>query len=327
MRKIVHLLLVGLLSVSVIACANQNEAGSGSPNAANQGEKKKTLKIGVSLMTLQYPFFQDIRKGIEMQALASDVEIVNVNDAGLNLQTQVSALENFVAQGVDAIILNAVDPKGISQGLQAAEERNIPVITIDMKPSSGTFATYIGSDNSLGGELAGKAAIDYLSQFSGTKEVVIMSNPLSSSSKERVDGFKKAVSTVADINIVQEFGGATREDFMRGMEDILTAHPNVKLVYAYSGQGGLGSYDAIKAANKSDSVAVIGFDATAEEQELVYNGVNYIGSVIQFPEKLGNIAVQSAVDIVNGEQVPSDIPVEVGLFTKDGIKKAQDFDN
>lgn len=321
MRKIVGIASILVLALMVSACGSNKPGNSGQGDTGN-----KTLKIGVSMMTLQYPFFQDIRKGIELQADTSGVKIVNINDANLNLQTQVSAVETFVAQGVDAIILNAVDPKGITQALQAAEERNIPVITIDMKPASGTFAAYIGSDNSLGGELAGKAAMEYLSQFDGTKEIAIMSNPLSSSSFERVDGFKKAIAENSDITIVQEFGAATREEFMGGMEDILTAHPNIKLVFAYSGQGGLGSYDAIKAANKSEQVAVIGFDATEEEQKLIDASTNYIGSVIQFPDKLGSIAVETALDAINGEDVPSDIPVEVGFVTKDGIKKLEDFD-
>lgn len=319
MRKILNISLVLVLVVVMVACSKKDE---GTGNGA--GNEKK-IKIGVSMMTLQYPFFQDIRKGIEQEAKKQGVEIVSVNDASLNLQTQIAAIENFVAQGVDAIILNAVDPDGISVALNAAEERNIPVITVDMRPNSGAFATFIGSDNVLGGELAGKYALDFLSKQSGAKEVALLTNPLSTPAIERMDGFKKAIADNEEIKIVQEFGGASREDFMAAVEDILIAFPDVKLIYAYSAQGGLGAYDAIKAANKADSVSVIGFDATDEEQELIDEAGNYLGSVIQFPDQLGITSLQQAVEAASGKEIPSDIPVDVGLYTKDGIKRLSDF--
>ena len=114
--------------------------GDAEAQETSGGDKKV---IGVSLMTLQYEFFQDVKAGIE-EAAGDEDEIV-FNDPALDMQKQIDAVENFCSQGVDAIILNAVDGSGIVPALETAEEKGIPVITVDMKPESGTFETYIGS--------------------------------------------------------------------------------------------------------------------------------------------------------------------------------------
>ena len=77
----------------------------------------------------------------------------------MDLQAQIDAIENFCAQKVDAIILTCVDGEGIIPALDTCEEADIPVITVDYKPSGGKYETYIGSDNFLGGQLAAKWAL------------------------------------------------------------------------------------------------------------------------------------------------------------------------
>ena len=127
--------------------AAEESAGGGEAAEGTAGGEKKV--IGVSLMTLEYEFFQDVKAGIE-EAAGDEYEIV-FNDPALDMQKQIDAVENFCSQGVDAIILNAVDGSGIVPALETAEEKGIPVITVDMKPEGGKFETYIGSDNFLGG--------------------------------------------------------------------------------------------------------------------------------------------------------------------------------
>lgn len=128
------------------------EAGSQAAQAAESaaGDEGGEKVIGVSIMNLQAEFFQDLRAGIEENL--PEGYSVDFNDANNDLNKQLSAVENFCANKVDAIILNAVDAEGIVTALDTAEEAGIPVICVDMKPTSGSYVTYIGSDNYLGGD-------------------------------------------------------------------------------------------------------------------------------------------------------------------------------
>ena len=278
--------------------------------------------IGVSLMTLQYEFFQDMKAGIEAAA-GDDYKIV-FNDPALDLQTQIDAVENFCAQNVDAIILNAVDAAGIVTALETAEEKGIPVITVDMKPSAGTYVTYIGSDNFLGGELAARWTAN---KFKGeSPNIVLLTNPLSSAAVERIDGFKETIAEIMpDAKIIAEQGADTREAFMSTMEDLLTANPEIDLVFAYSAQVGLGAYDAIQAAGRDGAISIIGFDASEEEQTAIAEKGCYQGSIIQFPDKLGQTCVESVTRVLNGETLDKEIGVEVGVYTADGILYLKDL--
>jgi ribose transport system substrate-binding protein len=280
--------------------------------------------IGVSLMTLQYPFFQDIKTGIEKTA--GDRYEIKFHDAALNIQSQIDAVENFAAQNVDAIILNAVDADGIVTALEAAEKKKIPVITVDMKPAGGSFATYIGSNNYLGGQLAALFASGNILKNNPNPKVVLLSNPLSSASVERINGFKtKLAEKIPGMQVAAEKGADTREAFMSAMEDILISNKEIDVVFAYSAQGGLGAYDAVQSAGRDGEIAVIGFDATNEEQAEIAKGSAYKGSVIQFPEKLGITCVESVDRALAGQSLPPDIPVEVGVFAINKVFTASEL--
>lgn len=330
MRKIAAIVMSAVMVMTALSGCNKpaengTEAGiEGMEQSSHTNAENGKKVIGVSLMTLQYEFFQDMKAGIEAAA-GNDYKII-FNDPVLDLQAQIDAVENFCAQGVDAIILNAVDAAGIVTALETAEEKGIPVITVDMKPSDGKYETYIGSDNFLGGELAARWAVK---KFEGKKDnpkIVLLTNPLSSSAIERIDGFKKTIAEeLPKAQIIAEQGADTREAFMSTMEDLLTANPEIDLVFAYSAQGGLGANDAVQAAHRNDTISIIGFDASEEEQAAIAEKGSYQGSIIQFPDKLGETCVESVTKVLNGEILDPVIGVEVGVYTVDGIIYLKDL--
>ncbi|MBU3875582.1 substrate-binding domain-containing protein [Faecalicatena sp. AGMB00832] len=319
-KKLTAVLFCFIMVVSLIGCS------MGSDEKATSEKKKDGNKkvIGVSLMTLQYEFFQDIKAGIEEEA-GDDYEIV-FNDPNMDLQAQIDAIENFCAQKVDAIILTCVDGDGIIPALDTCEEANIPVITVDYKPSGGKYETYIGSDNFLGGQLAAKWAIENVLADNENPNIVFLSNPMSIAAVERINGFKDILEKERPgAKVVAEQGGDSRESFMSIMEDVLLANDRIDLVFSYGAQGGLGSYDAIQAAGREDEVSVIGFDASDEEQAAIAEGGCYKGSIMQFPKKLAEACVDSVTKTLNGEKIEKDIAVEVGVYTADGVVYADDL--
>ncbi|MBS4991980.1 MAG: substrate-binding domain-containing protein [Haemophilus parainfluenzae] len=110
MKKLLAVLLIATMAFVMTGCSTEEGGGD------DKGGDKKV--IGVSLMTLQYEFFQDIKAGIE-KAAGDDYEIV-FNDPNMDLQAQIDAIENFCAQKVDAIILTCVDGEGIIPALESS---------------------------------------------------------------------------------------------------------------------------------------------------------------------------------------------------------------
>lgn len=279
--------------------------------------------IGVTEMNLQAEFFQDLKAGIE-ENLPEGYSI-DFQDANNDLNSQISAVENFCASGVDAIILNAVDCDGIVSALDTAEEKGIPVITVDMKPSSGVYVTYIGSDNYQGGELAAKWSAENILAGIDAPKVALLTNSNSSAATLRLQGFKDTIAEVCPAaEIVAEETGNTREEFMTTVENILTANPELNMIFSYSAAGGLGAYDAIEGAGKEDQVSVVGFDASQEEQDAIAKNGCYKASIIQFPKDLGKTCVDAVVATLAGESVEKEIGVPVGVYTANGVFYEED---
>ena len=327
MKKIKRFLAAMLVCMMMAALAGCSMEGVGDGSSTDEGADDSDGKkvIGVSLMTMQYEFFQDLKAGIE-EAAGGDYEIV-FNDPNMDMQAQIDAIENFCAQKVDAIILTCVDGDGIIPALDTCEEAGIPVVTVDYQPSGGTYETYIGSDNFLGGQLAAKWAMQHILQDVEDPHMVFLYNPMSIASVQRIDGFKDILEKERpDAEIVAEQGGDSREAFMGIMEDVLMANDRVDMVFSYSADGGLGSYDAIQALGREGEVSVMGFDASAEEQSVINEGGCYRGSIIQFPDKLGAACVDSVTKVLNGEELEKEIAVEVGVYTADGIVYAADLE-
>ena len=155
-------------------------------------------------------------------------------------------------------------------------------------------------------------------------DVVLLIPPAGTSAKDRAEGFEEEICKVFPNAHTETFGKSSdRQDFMSTMEDVLSSHSSLDLVFGYSAQAGMGAYDAIVSA-KNNHTKVIGFDATDEEKGAIDKSEDspYLATVMQYPEKMGEIAVQTIRDyVIPGKQLPEDqkyINAGVGLYTYGG---------
>jgi ribose transport system substrate-binding protein len=101
----------------------------------------------------------------------------------------------------------------------------------------------------------------------------------------------------------------------------LQAHPNVTALFACNDLMALGAVEAIAAVKKTGKIVVVGFDALADAQEAIRKN-SMAASVIQHPKEMGRIAVESAYKVLKGESIPENIPVSIGLVTKETLVSA-----
>lgn len=138
-----------------------NNTSTENKTESNETADKKTdgnMKIGVSLSTLNNPFFVSIREGIE-EGAGDDAETV-ISDAQNDSSTQSNQVEDLITQGVDLIIINPVDSTAIASSVEKANEANIPVICVDRGTDSGEIVSFIASNNVEGGKLAGEYILE-----------------------------------------------------------------------------------------------------------------------------------------------------------------------
>ncbi|MFF4402240.1 substrate-binding domain-containing protein [Streptomyces sp. NPDC001480] len=272
-------------------------------------------KMGLSLSTLNNPFFVQIRAGAQAEAKKLGVDLT-VTDAQNDASQQANQLQNFTSSDLGAIIVNPVDSDAASNSVKAADQAKIPVIAVDRGVNKASVDALVASDNVAGGELAGRTIGEKLG---GKGKIVILQGQAgTSAARERAEGFAKGLKAFPGIQVVaQQPADFDRTKGLDVMSNLLQAHPDVQGVIAANDEMALGAVKAL-GAKAGKSVQVVGFDGTPDGLTAVKNGTLY-ASVAQQPSQLGKIAVDNALRAVQGKKVAATVKVPVKVVTKENV--------
>lgn len=310
MKKIIKRLSFLLLAVFVLAaCSIEGEDKGKTEEKSTETSvetKEGGYKIGVSLSTLNNPFFVSIREGIEEKAKEEGAEVV-ISDAQNDSSVQSNQIEDLITQKVDLIIINPVDSTAISSSVQKANEANIPVICVDRGSEDGEVLSLVASNNVEGGKMAGEFILEKVGE---NAEVIQLEGiPGASSTRERGQGFEEA--TKDKINLVaSQPANFDRAEGLTVMENLLQAQPDVKAVFCQNDEMALGASEAIKASGKD--IVIVGFDGNDDAVEAVKNG-DLAATVAQQPKEMGKLAMENAINHLKGETIEEQIdsPLEL----------------
>lgn len=264
--------------------------------------------IGLSISTMNNPFFVSLSEGAKAEAEAQGKDLVVV-DAGDDSAKQASDIEDLISKNVSVLIVNPVDSDAVAPAVKDAVAKGIKVISVDRVVNGVDVDCQIASDNVEGA----KMATEYLTEVigEGSKVAELQGVIGASATIDRGEGFHTVADEKLDVVASQsaEFNRATG---MTVMENILQANSSIKGVFAHNDEMALGAVEAI--AGKD--IKVVGFDATDDAVAAVKSG-KMLATVAQQPDEMGKTALDVAIDIINGETVEQNIPVEVKLVTKD----------
>lgn len=302
-------LFMTLMMVLLAGCSTEAPGSSDKSEKETGAKQDDTVKIGLSVSTLNNPFFVSLKQGAEDEAKAQGAEIVTV-DAQNDSAKQVSDIEDLIQQGVDILLVNPTDSAAVAVAIESANNAKIPVITVDRSAEGGEVVAHIASDNVAGGEMAGEYILEKLGNKG--KIVELEGIPGSSAARERGEGFHKAVDGVADVEVVaKQAADFDRAKGLSVMENILQGNKDIQAVFAHNDEMALGALEALQAAGLND-VIVVGFDATDDAVKAVESG-NMAATVAQKPAIIGQQGVTTALKVAGGETVDEFIPVELEL--------------
>ncbi|CCU84374.1 MAG: D-ribose ABC transporter substrate-binding protein [Mesotoga sp.] len=269
-----------------------------------------TYRIGLSLSTLNNPFFVTLRDGALQAAAGLGVEVI-VADGRDNPAKQLGDIEDFVQQKLDLIVINPTDSDAIVTAVEEANKAGLPVITVDRGANGGMVIAHIASDNVAGGMMAG----EYVAMLLDGKGNVVELEGIvgTSAARDRGEGFGAAISKYPDIKIVaKQVANFNRAEGLVVMENILQANPNIDAVFAHNDEMALGAIEAIKAAGLLDKIKVVGFDAVDDAVAAV-NAGEMAATVAQQPFVMGQLAVVKAFEYLTTGTIY--IPVDLQLVT------------
>ncbi len=294
--------------------------------ACNRGTATGTAAgrpvVALVLKTLNHPFFVDMRRGAQDAADRLGVQLqVQAAEREVDVDKQMQIIENLLQTGIKVLCVTPSGSREVVSALVKARDAKVPIVVVDTRLDAKAAAdanlqweTFIGSDNYAGGRLAGQHAVTI---SGGAARVAILEGiPGHETGDSRVRGFRDAIKDTPGLAIVaSQTANFERDQGFTVFQNMLQAHPDIDLLFAASDLMALGAIEAIAAAGRTGKVRVIGFDALDDAKKAIAAGT-MDASVAQFPYEMGKASVETAVKILNGEQLPPEIMVKLEMVTK-----------
>lgn len=318
-----HTMLALIACVLGLLTACDKPASTSTPQTP---ESKSKGTIGVSLITLDNPFFKVIGDNITAEGKKHGYETV-VLSCDQDPAIQGNQVKDFIVKKVRAIVLSPRVSKAIIPVIQEANAAGIPVFTVDIPCNEPgvKIVTQVATDNFAGGKEAGKAMIEALGEAGG--KIGILSVKGSEACELRVKGFREVIDahnagSKSKIDIVSELpcGGGAKDAGFKSMEDMLQAHSDLRGLFAINDPAALGARAALEKAGKAEQVVIVGFDGQPEGKQAIKEGKIY-ADPIQFPALMGVKIVDSIVRHSKGETLPPQMLIPTSLYRKaDALK-------
>jgi len=289
---------------------------------APQAMAQENVKIGF-ITKFPVPFFATMEDAAKAYAADNPgVEITfGQGQSATDIEGQIALIESMVAQGVNGIALTPVDPT-VASTLDRAIANGVKVVLMDNSiPDWDGLTALATTDNYAAGKIAGEYLATRLED--GDTLGILEGVPGVPALDDRVNGMLEGLAGV-EVEIVGRIGtNCTEELGISGAEDLLTANPDLKAIYAACGPPAAGAARAIQNAGiAADDIVLVGFDFCCGEAEALADGIED-ATVAQFPSKMAELGVDALVKSLRGEQVDSLIDSGAALVTRDNMAEFQ----
>ncbi len=291
--------------------------------SANVAAAKDLKSIGISLGSLGNPFFIALSKGAEFEAKKTNPN-VKITTVGYDydLGKQNTQIDNFIAAGVDLILLNPGDPNAIAPAIKRAQAAGIIVVAVDTA-AKGANAT-VETNNTQ----AGTIACDYLiDKMGGKGDMIILNGPQVSSVIERVNGCKAEIAKHPTIKLLSSDQDAkgSRDGGLAVMQSLLTRFTTVDGVFAINDPTAIGGELAARQMQRSNfPITAVDGAPDAEAALKDPNAKQFVATASQDPFLMARLAVQEGVGLLNGKKPEKDpLLMDSKLVTRENVKDYQ----
>lgn len=333
MKKILALIMAAIMMLSLVACGSKAPAADApaadapaadAPAAdapAADAEDDKQISIGLTFLNLDNPFFVAFKAAAEEACAEAGVNLVFSDSKGTS-EGQIKAMEDFIAMGVDAIIITPQDGEAVLPQIQEARSKGIYVVCHTIMPAE--YDAYVGADEYDMGFCLGEAAGKWIKENLGDQEVVqaaTLNYDIAPTVIPRKEGIIAGVLSVADNVefVATETAGETAAG-MAAAETFLATYPDLQVLLGINDGGALGAYEAFMDAGKTgDDILIGGIDATSEGLAKVAEGGIYRITVDQDPANMARICVQNCLDLLAGKEIVKEYYAELVPVTAENI--------
>jgi len=313
-------LLAGAVVAVLPACSSSNSPAAGSTSGGGG-----TGPVGITLLSLQFPFLVTLSDAAKKEAAKNNFKLVSLDPRG-SASTETSQIENLITQQVKVIVMIPLDQKESQAAARKVNAAHIPLVLTNNRfddsfaKSGGTVASFVGSDDAQAGQIEGNYAVK---QLPGGGNIVYLTNTAGASSTvRRSAGFNQVMQSHSNIKIVSsQDGHGSRAEGKSLMENFLSKYGKGQLqgVVAQTDEMALGAASAIKAAGRmGEFKIIIGVDGEPAARVAVVSG-DMTATVFQDAVAQGTTAMDVARQILDGKTPKPSIIIPFRLLTKTNV--------
>ncbi len=302
MKKLLSVLCLVLALLLVAACGAP--AATPAPDApapdtstAPEAPAASDVKVGVSIYTLKYEFFQGMEQGIKDQCAKLGYTLLPTHDELEDPVEMVNGAKALIDKGIDVLIISPFKPDAMPSIVDYAHQNGTKVIICDIGTGGSNYDGFVVSDCAGGGAMAADAAMAALKDSASKNVAVIKCEKTAVYANRRGDGFQAQIEANGFKVVNTQTGDSQQELGYSKMKDIMTANPDIVAVFCENDPMAVGAAQAIKEAGKK--ILVFGFNADGIALDAIKAG-DMVGTVAQFPAKMGAAAVDTAKAYIEG---------------------------
>lgn len=312
MKKTIALLLALVMVIGLMACGAKQPAESDAPadGTAPSGDKPYVAMIALGY---SHQFWQAVKQGAEKAAEEYGVTITFEGpEQETQVDKQVDMLKTAIQNNPAAICMAAIDVESVTTILEEQKAKGVPIVGFDAGVGSELPAVTCSVNNAAAGALAAQHAAEILGDKG--KVAILGHTETVQDGVARVQGFVDEIEqNHPDIEVVDiQYADGDQLKSAEAVKGMLTANPEIQLVYTTNEGACVGAYNGMKELNVIGNVQLIGFDSSAALKEAIRSG-DIIGAITQDPITQGYKTVECAVKLLNGEKLDETF-IDTGFY-------------
>ena len=298
-RKSLMICILAALAIMFAGCGKDGD----------QQERKRQIGF---LMTLDHPYWQNMRLGAEDEAQKLGVEVTILN-AKEDPMLQIEQINEIIAKRVDVVCLVPMKKEPLVRGLQMLNRANIPVIIVNREIGEGCeYICYTGTDTYAGAVVSAKI----LAQAIGGKGQIIEFHQHLGTGPEvaRSQALRDVLNDYPDIEPVARVPHKGERDMVKTeMQTLLQKYPDLVGIYAHGDNFAIAAAQVCRKAGRGD-IKAVGMGGSVEMIEAIRQGL-VTGTSYQQPDEEGRSAIRLAVKYLDGEKLDKTYPITCPAIT------------
>ena len=286
-----------------------------------EGKGKKAKVLGI-VLTMDHSFMQDVATGFGYPIEGWNIDLA-VQDPKADAAQQVSIIETYLNQGIDALIFYPIDSKALAPVVAEARKKGVYVVTEGNRVAGENV--YIGWDFAKIGAFNGEGfATWWKKNRPGVQaKILVIDIPKIQEPQKMATFFVPKVKEMLPdaVIVVQQDGEGSQEKGMEVTTNVLQAHPEINAIYAINDAGAVGALAACQTLKRND-IAIFGDDGSFADVIAKGDGKSgFVQTTGLSPLSLGMKMMETAIKLISGEKLPAVLDMSQVLINKDNVEQ------